>query len=96
MNHALAYEHIRSARAGVEIANAFDELTDAAEQRARHLADQAARAAAGQHVPPLDQGFLDALAWGMPPTAGIALGVDRLVMLLTGSDTIADVRAFPA
>lgn len=80
---------------GVEIANAFDELTDANEQRARHLEDQLARTSAGQHVPPLDEGFLAALAWGMPPSAGVALGVDRLIMLLTGATDIGEVRAFP-
>ena len=80
--------------AGVELANGFDELVDPAEQRRRHQADQRVRAAAGQPVPPLDEAFLHALAAGVPPSAGMALGVDRLVLVLTGAETIADVRAF--
>ncbi len=82
--------------AGREIANAFDELTDAEEQRRRHEADQQARRAAGTEVPPLDEPFLEALASGMPPSAGIALGVDRLVMLILGARSVADVQAFPS
>lgn len=80
---------------GLELANGFTELTDSAEQRARFLEDQAHRARAGRPVYPLDEAFLAALDH-MPPTAGIALGVDRLVMLLTGASTIGGVRLLPA
>lgn len=80
--------------AGLELCNAFGELTDAAEQRARFLSDQDARRARGRPVYPLDERFLSALEQGMPPSAGIALGVDRLVMLLTGARSIREVLAF--
>jgi lysyl-tRNA synthetase class 2 len=79
---------------GIELANAFDELTDPAEQRARFEQDQAHRRALGLPVPPIDEALLAALA-RMRPTAGIALGIDRLMMLILGIDDIADVRAQP-
>jgi len=74
--------------AGVEIANAFHELNDPVEQRRRHEADRAARAAAGSPVYPLDERFLAALVAGMPPASGIALGLDRLAALLVGADSL--------
>lgn len=80
---------------GLELANGFSELTDAAEQRRRFEQEAAARGAQGKVVAPLDEPFLEALSLGLPPCAGIALGVDRLVMLLTGAETIDDVVAFP-
>jgi lysyl-tRNA synthetase class 2 len=79
---------------GLELANAFTELTDPVEQRARFEACAAARAAAGREVYPLDEAFLAALRSGLPPCAGAALGVDRLAMLLAGADRIDEVRAF--
>ena len=79
---------------GLELANAFDELVDPIEQRARFAADQRARAARGKPVHPIDERLLDALAEGLPPCAGVALGFDRLVMLATGAPTIDRVRAF--
>lgn len=79
--------------AGLELANAYSELTDADEQRARFAACAAARTAAGAACYPLDEAFLDALPT-MPPSGGIALGVDRLLMLLCGATQIADVTAF--
>jgi len=79
---------------GVELANGFGELTCAAEQRARFEADNAVRAARGLDVYPLDEKFLAALASGMPESGGVALGVDRLVMLATGASSIAEVQAF--
>jgi lysyl-tRNA synthetase class 2 len=79
---------------GLELANAFGELTDAEEQRRRLEADRAARALAGAPVHPLDERFLAALAEGMPPSAGIALGVDRLLMLLLDVADIREVVAF--
>lgn len=80
--------------AGIELANAFDELTDPVEQRRRHDADRAARKMAGRETPPLDERFLAALEAGMPPSAGIALGVDRLVALVLGRKSIRDIVAF--
>ena len=79
---------------GVEIANAFSELTDAVEQRARFEGWAAERRAAGRTVYPLDEDFLAALKAGMPPAGGIALGVDRLVMVLAGKRSLDDVIAF--
>jgi len=80
---------------GVELANAFDELTDPAEQRRRHEADRAARRAAGLAVPDLDEEFLAALEAGMPPAAGIALGFDRLLAVLLGLPGARATVAFP-
>ncbi|MCP4701249.1 MAG: EF-P lysine aminoacylase GenX [Gammaproteobacteria bacterium] len=80
---------------GVELANGFHELTDAAEQRGRFEADIAKRRELGFVIPPLDERFLAALAAGMPPCAGVAVGLDRLLMLLTGALNIVDVLAFP-
>jgi elongation factor P--(R)-beta-lysine ligase len=79
--------------AGVELANAFSELTDPAEQRERFLAEKAYRTRAGLVTYPLPENFLDELAT-MPPAAGIALGIDRLVMVLTDAATIDEVVAF--
>jgi lysyl-tRNA synthetase class 2 len=79
---------------GLELANAFAELTDPAEQRARCLADNRERVELGRPTLPLDESFLGALAVGMPPSAGIALGFDRLAMLLTDATTIDDVVSF--
>jgi lysyl-tRNA synthetase class 2 len=81
--------------AGVEIANAFDELNDPLEQRRRHEADRDARRAAGRPVPPLDERFLAALESGMPPASGIALGLDRLAALLIGVSSLDEISAFP-
>ena len=79
--------------AGVELANAFSELNDPVEQRERFVREEAARRAAGKVPYPPSEKFLSELAL-MPEAAGIALGVDRLVMLLTGSETIDEVSAF--
>lgn len=78
---------------GVELANAFSELTDPGEQRQRFVECAAMRKAAGKEVYPLDEEFLSALP-GMPPSAGVALGVDRLVMLLAGLDSLDGVLPF--
>ncbi len=79
--------------AGIELANAFSELTDEKTQRKRFIAESELRANRGAKVYPLPEQFLSELG-AMPPSAGIALGIDRLVMLLTGSDTIDEVVAF--
>jgi lysyl-tRNA synthetase class 2 len=79
---------------GLELANAFGELTCAAEQRARFEHDQATRRDRGKPVYPIDDRLVAALAEGLPPSAGIALGVDRLIMLATGAATISEVLTF--
>ena len=76
---------------GLELANAFTELTDPVEQRRRFESARAERRALGEAEYPLDEEFLDALA-RMPPSGGVALGVDRLVMLACGVRDISDVR----
>ncbi len=80
---------------GVELCNGFGELTDAAEQRRRFEAELERRRRAGAPEQPIDEAFLAALAEGMPPSGGNALGFDRLVMLALGAACIADVTAFP-
>ncbi len=80
---------------GLELANAFSELTDPAEQRARFQADQAKKQALYGTTYPIDEDFLAALEHGLPDCAGIALGFDRLVMLATGADHIEDVLWMP-
>jgi lysyl-tRNA synthetase class 2 len=80
---------------GLELANGFAELTDPVEQRRRFEAESAARAEAGLATAPLDERFLATLENGLGECAGIALGVDRLVMLLTGAERVDEVVAFP-
>ena len=79
---------------GVELANGFHELADAGEQRKRFVAELEARKAQGLEVVPLDERLLAALEAGFPPCAGVALGVDRLVMLALGAESLAEVMAF--
>lgn len=79
---------------GLEIANAYSELCDGTAQRARFNEAARERQALGKDVYPLDEPFLNALERGMPPCGGIALGLDRLVMLACDADDIAEVRAF--
>lgn len=80
---------------GVELANGFRELTDAAEQRARFVADQAVRQSADRASPPIDERMLAALESGLPECAGVALGFDRVVMIAAGAHSIDEVTAFP-
>ena len=79
---------------GIELANGFHELADADEQRRRFVADNAARAASGLPAGVLDEALLAALAAGLPDCAGVALGIDRLVMLALGVNHIDDVLSF--
>lgn len=80
---------------GVELCNGYGELTDAAEQRRRFEREQARRRKEGAPMHPIDERLLAALAEGMPPSGGNALGVDRLIMLALGAERIQDVIAFP-
>ena len=78
-----------------ELANGYHELTDAAEQRARFVRDNARRCARGYAEIPLDENLLAALEQGLPDCAGVALGIERLLMAMLGTDDIREVLAFP-
>ncbi len=80
---------------GIELANGFHELTDAREQQQRFEQDNRKRAARGLAQQPIDMNLLEALKAGLPDCSGVALGVDRLIMLALGADSLADVLAFP-
>lgn len=80
---------------GLELANGFSELNDPIDQSERFLKQQELRKAGDKEMPEMDNLFVEAMEYGMPPAAGVGIGIDRLVMLLTGTHSIKEVLLFP-
>jgi lysyl-tRNA synthetase class 2 len=89
-------ERFEAVVSGMELANAFSELNDSAEQAERFALQAAEKAAGDARAEEGDPEYVEALSYGMPPTGGCGIGMDRLAMVLTGRDTIRDVILFPA
>lgn len=80
---------------GLELGNAFSEINDPLDQRERFLATSRALAEGDEEAHPLDEDYITALSYGMPPTGGFGMGIDRLTMLLTGRESLREVILFP-
>jgi lysyl-tRNA synthetase, class II len=89
-------ERFEAVVCGMEFANAFSELNDSEEQAQRFAMQEAEREAGAEESEPGDPDFVEALSYGMPPTGGCGIGIDRLTMVIAGSDAIRDVILFPA